>query len=166
MLTITTNKAEVKGIAERRITERALPITDFWTKRIVNLLGFSDSDRQTDDHSQFTGEQGGDDGRGTGRHIHGGRRCVCRGKGYDPDRAAVRRRMFHPVDPGRSGKPGRTGRRTGRTGSGSRGYATRARRQSDNTADGLLSLLQSGANDRSPGRIIGGGSERTGVTRM
>lgn len=45
MLTITTNKAEVKGIAERRITERALPITDFWTKRIVNLLGFSDSDR-------------------------------------------------------------------------------------------------------------------------
>lgn len=47
MLTITTNKAEVKGIAERRITERALPITDFWTKRIVNLLGFSDSDRQT-----------------------------------------------------------------------------------------------------------------------
>ena len=47
MLTITTNKAEVKGIAERRITERALPITDFWTKRIVNLLGFSDSDRRS-----------------------------------------------------------------------------------------------------------------------
>lgn len=51
MLTITTNKAEVKGIAERRITERALPITDFWTKRIVNLLGFSDSDRQTIIHN-------------------------------------------------------------------------------------------------------------------
>lgn len=51
MLTITTNKAEVKGIAERRIAERALPITDFWTKRIVNLLGFSDSDRQTIIHN-------------------------------------------------------------------------------------------------------------------
>lgn len=51
MLTITTNKAEVKEIAERRITERALPITDFWTKRIVNLLGFSDSDRQTIIHN-------------------------------------------------------------------------------------------------------------------
>lgn len=51
MLTITTNKAEVKGIAERRITEHALPITDFWTKRIVNLLGFSDSDRQTIIHN-------------------------------------------------------------------------------------------------------------------
>lgn len=47
MLTITTNKAEVKGIAERTITERVLPITDFWTKRIVNLLGFSDSDKRT-----------------------------------------------------------------------------------------------------------------------
>ena len=165
MLTITTNKTEVKGIAERRITERALPITDFWTKRIVNLLGFSDSDRQTIIHNLRENRAGGD-GRGTGRHIHGGRRCVCRGKGHDPDRAAVRRRMFHPVDPGRSGKPGRTGRRTGRTGTGSRGYATRARRQSDNTTDGLLPLLQSGANDRSTGRIIGGGSERTGVTRM
>lgn len=47
MLTITTNKAEVKGIAERSITERTLPITDFWTKRIVNLLGFSGSDEKT-----------------------------------------------------------------------------------------------------------------------
>lgn len=51
MLTITTNKTEVRGIAERRITERVLPITDFWTKRIVNLLGFSDSDRQTIIHN-------------------------------------------------------------------------------------------------------------------
>lgn len=43
MLTITTNKAEVKGIAERRITERALPITDFWTKtdrQSVRFFGF------------------------------------------------------------------------------------------------------------------------------
>lgn len=46
MLTITTNKAEVKGIADRSIRERTLPITDFWTKRIVNLLGAADSDRK------------------------------------------------------------------------------------------------------------------------
>lgn len=47
MLTITTNKTEIKGIADRTITEKNLPITDFWTKRIINLLGFSDSDRKT-----------------------------------------------------------------------------------------------------------------------
>ena len=58
MLTITTNKAEVKGIAERRITERVLPITDFWTKRIVNLLGFSDSDRQTIIHNLRENREG------------------------------------------------------------------------------------------------------------
>lgn len=46
MLTITTNKAEIKGIADRSIRERTLPITDFWTKRIVNLLGASDSDKK------------------------------------------------------------------------------------------------------------------------
>lgn len=47
MLTITTNKAEIKGIVSRSITERTLPITEFWTKRIINLLGFSDSDKKT-----------------------------------------------------------------------------------------------------------------------
>lgn len=47
MLTITTNKTEIKGIADRTITEKNLPITDFWTKRIINLLGFSDSGRKT-----------------------------------------------------------------------------------------------------------------------
>ena len=58
MLTITTNKAEVKGIAERTITERALPITDFWTKRIVNLLGFSDSDKRTILHNLAENRKG------------------------------------------------------------------------------------------------------------
>lgn len=29
MLTITTNKTEIKGIADRSIRERTLPITDF-----------------------------------------------------------------------------------------------------------------------------------------
>lgn len=51
MLTITTNKTEVQGIADRSITERTLPITDFWTKRIINLLGFSDSDQRTIIHN-------------------------------------------------------------------------------------------------------------------
>lgn len=46
MLTITTNKAEIKGIADRSIRERTLPITDFWTKRIINLLGMPDSDKK------------------------------------------------------------------------------------------------------------------------
>lgn len=51
MLTITTNKTEVRDIVDRRITERTLPITDFWTKRIINLLGFSDSDEKTIMHN-------------------------------------------------------------------------------------------------------------------
>lgn len=47
MLTITTNKETVQGIADRSIREHALPITDFWTKRIVNLLGFGELDEKT-----------------------------------------------------------------------------------------------------------------------
>lgn len=41
MLTITTNKTAIAGIANGTIREWTLPITDFWTKRIVGLLGFS-----------------------------------------------------------------------------------------------------------------------------
>lgn len=58
MLTITTNKTEIKGIADRTITEKNLPITDFWTKRIINLLGFSDSDRKTIMHNLAEGRPG------------------------------------------------------------------------------------------------------------
>lgn len=58
MLTITTNKTEIKGIADRTITEKNLPITDFWTKRIINLLGFSDSDRKTILHNMAKGYSG------------------------------------------------------------------------------------------------------------
>lgn len=47
MLTITTNKETVQGIVSGRIREHALPITDFWTKRIVNLLGFGELDEET-----------------------------------------------------------------------------------------------------------------------
>lgn len=38
MLTITTNKETVQGIASGHIREHTLPITDFWTKRIITLL--------------------------------------------------------------------------------------------------------------------------------
>lgn len=39
MLTITTSKEEVAAIAKGDITQKALPLSDFWKKRIVNLLG-------------------------------------------------------------------------------------------------------------------------------
>lgn len=47
MLTITTNKERIKGIVKGDIKEHALPITDFWTKRIVKLLGFGEADERT-----------------------------------------------------------------------------------------------------------------------
>lgn len=47
MLTITTNKEEIFEIAAGEKKEKALPLTDFWEKRIVNLLGFSDEDTKT-----------------------------------------------------------------------------------------------------------------------
>lgn len=58
MLTITTNKTEIKGIADRSIRERTLPITDFWTKRIGNLLGAADSDRKEIMHNLTEGRPG------------------------------------------------------------------------------------------------------------
>ena len=58
MLTITTNKTEIKGIADRSIRERTLPITDFWTKRIVNLLGAPDSDKKEIMHNLTEGRAG------------------------------------------------------------------------------------------------------------
>lgn len=47
MLTITTNKDEIIAIAAGEKKEKALPLTDFWEKRIINLLGFSESDTRT-----------------------------------------------------------------------------------------------------------------------
>ena len=47
MLTITTNKEEIFEIAAGEKKTKALPLTDFWEKRIVNLLGFSESDTRT-----------------------------------------------------------------------------------------------------------------------
>ena len=67
MLTITTNKAEVRGIADGSIRERTLPITDFWKKRIVNLLGFSDSDERTILHNLTEGRTGTQNGKSHSR---------------------------------------------------------------------------------------------------
>lgn len=44
MLTITTSKDEIAEIAAGEKSLKALPLTDFWEKRIINILGFSDSD--------------------------------------------------------------------------------------------------------------------------
>lgn len=41
MLTITTNKDEIAGIVAGTIREKPLPLSDFWEKRILNLLGLS-----------------------------------------------------------------------------------------------------------------------------
>lgn len=46
MLTITTNKDEIVEIAAGEKKEKALPLTDFWEKRIINLLGFSQKRRK------------------------------------------------------------------------------------------------------------------------
>lgn len=46
MLTITTNKEEVAGIVAGTIKEKPLPLSDFWEKRILNLLGFSDTEKR------------------------------------------------------------------------------------------------------------------------
>lgn len=51
MLTITTNKEEVAAIAAGETTKKALPLSDFWQKRIVNLLGFSEEDQKTIIHN-------------------------------------------------------------------------------------------------------------------
>ena len=51
MLTITTNKEEVAAIAAGETTKKALPLSDFWEKRIVNLLGFTDGDKRTIIHN-------------------------------------------------------------------------------------------------------------------
>lgn len=46
MLTITTNKDEVAGIVSGETRQKPLPLSDFWEKRVINILGFPDSDRR------------------------------------------------------------------------------------------------------------------------
>lgn len=142
MLTITTNKAEIKGIADRSIRERTLPITDFWTKRIINLLGAPDSDKKEIMHNLTEGRAGTTDAEREVTFTAGGTGGGS-GKGHNQDRAAVRLRLFHPDDPGRSGNQGRGKYRTGAgtgtgEGTGSRRYAKRARRPGNNKTDRIL----------------------------
>lgn len=58
MLSITTNKEEVAAIAAGEVTKRALPLSDFWEKRIINLLGFADSDKKEIIHNLREGRPG------------------------------------------------------------------------------------------------------------
>ena len=72
MLTITTNKEEIFEIAAGEKKEKALPLTDFWEKRIVNLLGFSDEDTKTIVHNLREGRKGTTDAEREVRFTAGG----------------------------------------------------------------------------------------------
>ncbi|MCM1218062.1 MAG: hypothetical protein NC548_26550 [Lachnospiraceae bacterium] len=76
MLTITTNKEEVAGIAAGVIKEKALPLTDFWEKRILNLLGFSDTERREIIHNLREDRKGTTDARREVRFTAGGAATV------------------------------------------------------------------------------------------
>lgn len=47
MLTLTTKLARLQQVVKGEIKEDYREITPYWTKRIVNLLGFGESDEQT-----------------------------------------------------------------------------------------------------------------------
>ena len=72
MLTITTNKEEIFEIAAGEKKEKALPLTDFWEKRIVNLLGFSDEDTKTIIHNLREDRKGTTDAEREVRFTAGG----------------------------------------------------------------------------------------------
>lgn len=72
MLTITTNKEEIFEIAAGEKKEKALPLTDFWEKRIVNLLGFSDEDTKTIVHNLREDRKGTTDAEREVRFTAGG----------------------------------------------------------------------------------------------
>lgn len=76
MLTITTNKDEVAGIVAGAIKEKPLPLSDFWEKRILNLLGFSDTDRREIIHNLREDRKGTTDARREVRFTAGGAATV------------------------------------------------------------------------------------------
>lgn len=76
MLTITTNKDEVAGIVAGAIKEKPLPLSDFWEKRILNLLGFSDTDRREIIHNLREDRKGTTDERREVRFTAGGAATV------------------------------------------------------------------------------------------
>lgn len=76
MLTITTNKDEIAEIAAGEKKQKALPLTDFWEKRIINLLGFSDSDARTIVHNLREDRKGTTDAEREVRFTAGGAASV------------------------------------------------------------------------------------------
>lgn len=76
MLTITTNKDEIAEIAAGEKKEKALPLSDFWEKRIINLLGFSDSDARTIIHNLREDRKGTTDAEREVRFTAGGAASV------------------------------------------------------------------------------------------
>ena len=76
MLTITTNKEEIFEIAAGEKKEKALPLTDFWEKRIVNLLGFSNEDTKTIVHNLREDRKGTTDAEREVRFTAGGAASV------------------------------------------------------------------------------------------
>ncbi len=76
MLTITTNKDEVAGIVAGEIKEKPLPLSDFWEKRILNLLGFSETDRREIIHNLREDRKGTTDARREVRFTTGGAATV------------------------------------------------------------------------------------------
>ncbi len=76
MLTITTNKEEIAAIAAGETTQKALPLSDFWEKRIINLLGFSDSDARTIIHNMREDRKGTTDAEREVRFTAGGAASV------------------------------------------------------------------------------------------
>jgi hypothetical protein len=76
MLTITTNKDEIAEIAAGDKKEKALPLSDFWEKRIINLLGFSDSDARTIIHNLREDRKGTTDAEREVRFTAGGAASV------------------------------------------------------------------------------------------
>lgn len=76
MLTITTNKDEIAGIVAGTIREKPLPLSDFWEKRILNLLGFSDTERREIINNLREDRKGTTDARREVRFTAGGAATV------------------------------------------------------------------------------------------
>ncbi len=76
MLTITTNKDEITGIVAGEIKEKPLPLSDFWEKRILNLLGFSETNRREIIHNLRRDKKGTTDARREVRFTAGGAATV------------------------------------------------------------------------------------------
>lgn len=51
MFTVPTTKEDLEQIANGKITEKALPLSNFWEKRIISALGFSEKETKELKHN-------------------------------------------------------------------------------------------------------------------